>query len=155
MIINLCSIDWVAISALATAIMAVITGASLWQNRKQLDELKRQWKESTKPIVVLETKIENNTCYLKISNLGIFSVMIDSIAISEKSKENLLSFYGDCIELDENNMITHSNFVISPKGNKCLELGLISGHRCSDELTFIVNYNGESLDYTVSLAIDE
>ena len=39
-------IDWVAISAIATALMTIVTFFTLIQNRKQLNELKRQWHEA-------------------------------------------------------------------------------------------------------------
>ena len=42
---DLCKIDWVAISAIVTLFMAVAAFWALYENRKQLNELKRQWQE--------------------------------------------------------------------------------------------------------------
>ena len=44
-------IDWIAISAIATLIMAFATFLTLWQSRKQLEEMKRQWSEEHQPVI--------------------------------------------------------------------------------------------------------
>ena len=49
MIQCLCNIDWTAISAIATLVMAFATFLALGQSRKQLSEMKRQWLEEQKP----------------------------------------------------------------------------------------------------------
>ncbi len=46
--VDLCTLDWVAISAIATLIMVIVTFITLLHNRRQLTELKRQWKEEHK-----------------------------------------------------------------------------------------------------------
>ena len=44
-------IDWIAVSAIATLIMAFATFLTLWHSRKQLEEMKRQWSEEHQPVI--------------------------------------------------------------------------------------------------------
>lgn len=46
---ELSKIDWTAIGAIITALMMVATFYTVYQNSKQLNELKRQWNESNRP----------------------------------------------------------------------------------------------------------
>ena len=52
-IIDLSNIDWNALTAISTFILAVITFVTLRQNRSQLKEMKRQWEEENKPKKVI------------------------------------------------------------------------------------------------------
>lgn len=47
--IDLCEIDWTAISAIASFVMILVTWLTLRQNKKQVNELNRQWKEQNRP----------------------------------------------------------------------------------------------------------
>ncbi len=70
MIIDLQTLDWVAISAIITLLMAIATFCSLWQNRKQLNELKRQWEEVHKPHVIAVLCRYSSKCYVVIKNIS-------------------------------------------------------------------------------------
>ena len=48
---DLCTIDWSAIAAIVSLFMIVLTAISLLQSKKQLKEMKRQWKEQNTPVV--------------------------------------------------------------------------------------------------------
>lgn len=64
-------IDWVAISAIATALMTLVTFYTLIQNRKQLNELKRQWFEANNAKLIFSIIIvENFLICLEVKNIG-------------------------------------------------------------------------------------
>lgn len=76
MTFELCNIDWTAISAIATLVMAIATFFTLKQNAKQLKELKRQWQNDHKAIIEIslvhplyEIRHNINIC-LEVRNLG-------------------------------------------------------------------------------------
>lgn len=64
------SFDWVAIGAIATFIMAIATFWSIYQNRAQLSELKRQWSELNREKVVPFLIRKENKVYLRIKNIS-------------------------------------------------------------------------------------
>lgn len=64
-------IDWVAISAVATALMTLVTFFTLIQNRKQLNELKRQWHEANNAKLIFSIIITDNYLIcLEVKNIG-------------------------------------------------------------------------------------
>ena len=64
-------IDWVAISAIATALMTLVTFFTLIQNRKQLNELKRQWHEANNAKLIFSIIITDNYLIcLEVKNIG-------------------------------------------------------------------------------------
>lgn len=64
-------IDWVAISAIATALMTLVTFFTLIQNRKQLNELKRQWHEANNAKLIFSIIIiDNFLICLEVKNIG-------------------------------------------------------------------------------------
>lgn len=68
--IDLCTLDWVAVSAIATAVMVIITGITLWQSRNQLKELKRQWREQNRAHLIFSVEVVHCFYCLKIHNTG-------------------------------------------------------------------------------------
>lgn len=69
------SVDWLYfwasyLGAAASFIMIVYTSMSLRQNRKQLDEIKRQWNEERRARLVFSLAHKNNLIVLKVSNVG-------------------------------------------------------------------------------------
>ena len=66
---------WTAVSAMATAAMAITAFFTLRQNRKQLEEMKRQWNEDRKPIIEVAL-INPPYCFpepsigIELSNIG-------------------------------------------------------------------------------------
>ena len=67
---DLCTIDWTAVSAIASALMVLVTLLTLYQNRKQLKELQRQWEEERNPNIIVSLGMAQNRLFLKISNIG-------------------------------------------------------------------------------------
>lgn len=65
------SIDWVAFGTIATFTMAIATFWSLYQNRKQLRELKRQWNEQNRAKVTPILIRKGNKIHLRIRNISI------------------------------------------------------------------------------------
>lgn len=68
--IDLCTIDWVTISAFITATMALIAGITLCQNHLQLKELKRQWEETNRARLTFSIVSKQGMFLLKITNVG-------------------------------------------------------------------------------------
>lgn len=64
------SIDWVAFGTIATFTMAIATFWSLYQNRKQLRELKRQWNEQNRAKVTPILIRKGNKIHLRIRNIS-------------------------------------------------------------------------------------
>ena len=66
--IDICTIDWVTISAFITAIMALIAGITLRQNHLQLKELKRQWEATNRARLNFSIIFNRGSFLLKISS---------------------------------------------------------------------------------------
>lgn len=89
---NLCTMDWVAIGAIATGLMAIVTLYSLIQNRKQLTELKRQWDEQNKLRLFPSIVKKNGKSYLVLSNYS--QVFASNIKLSvTKNSETKLDWF--------------------------------------------------------------
>lgn len=92
MILNLGTIDWVAIGSIATALMAIVTLYSLRQNGKQLTELKRQWNEQNKLRLLPSIVKKNGKSYLALSNYS--QVFASNIKLSvTKNSETKLDWF--------------------------------------------------------------
>ena len=75
-------VDWVAISALATFFMAVATFVTLYQNKKQLKELKRQWQYEHSAQLDFCIEIQSFIFCLKMQNIGKSAAKIKQIHIN-------------------------------------------------------------------------
>ena len=64
------TIDWVAIGAIASFVMVIVTYVTLRQNKMQLNELRRQWEEQNRPEIVFKIKVVKSIVRLEISNIG-------------------------------------------------------------------------------------
>ena len=65
-----CNIDWTAVSAIATLVMALATFITIRQNKKQLKELQRQWNEANRARLTFSIVVINGLYLLKITNCG-------------------------------------------------------------------------------------
>ena len=63
-------INWNALATIATLLMTVATFLTLYQNRLQLNELKRQWKDIHDPKLVFSIVSSEGMFHLKIKNIG-------------------------------------------------------------------------------------
>lgn len=86
--IELCAIDWVAVSAIASLTMVIATFITLWQNRSYLNEMKKQWSEERRANLEFSIVSFNKCIMLKIENIGI-----------SKAKDIKISFNKDFLEL--------------------------------------------------------
>ena len=115
-------IDWMAISAIATLIMALATLLTLWQSRKQLAEMKRQWDEDQKPIIEASLVINDKNppdfqAYIQLINFGKGYAnnirVLFLLSPSEKDKlPDLFDGYINGIPMREYNMLPNSSLLI-------------------------------------------
>lgn len=83
-------INWNALSALATAASAIVTAIMVWYTRKtlrlsekQLEQLKRQWNEEHRPLLVFNTEYKNGMLFLCVENKGTVQVKNIRIIVAE------------------------------------------------------------------------
>ena len=81
---DLCTIDWTAVSAIASALMVLVTLITLCQNRKQLKELQRQWDEERMPNLIVSLGIAQKGLYLKINNVGMLPAYNVKLQVNEE-----------------------------------------------------------------------
>ncbi len=117
---DLCTLDWVAISAIATGLMAIATFVSL-------KELKRQWREQNKPrLMPLFVIYDRNSRegYLRIKNISGTAAFNVSVEISMNIETGSNSSYIQYNELvEELKKITFSLEPLGVKDFKFLEGG--------------------------------
>jgi len=82
--LDLCTIDWVAVSAIATTFMVFATFLTLYQNKKQLNELKRQWQEEHNARLEFSIDMDENVFFLKVQNTGKSVANIKKIEINKE-----------------------------------------------------------------------
>ena len=98
------------VSAIATAIMAFIALRSLLQNKKQLDELKKQREEENRARLVFEIVSYQDLFLLKIMNVGKSTAFDVQLCINGNLIENHFSDYIKSI-FEQNNQ---KKFVMAP-----------------------------------------
>ncbi|MDR2908169.1 MAG: hypothetical protein LBU91_09315 [Bacteroidales bacterium] len=84
---------WVALSAGATVLMAIATFVTLRQNRKQLNELKKQWQEEHKANIQFSIEIVATIFFLKIENTGKSVAEIKRIQINSEFIDKMTTPY--------------------------------------------------------------
>ena len=104
----LCRIDWVAVSAIVTFLMAIAAFWALYENRKQLNELKRQWQEERKAQLDFSIEIQRfaSRCFksqcsmfcLKMQNVGKTVAKIKKVDINKDFLEKMPQDYRVHIE---------------------------------------------------------
>lgn len=98
---DLCTIDWTAVSAIASAVMVFVTSLTLCQNRKQLKELRRQWEEERMPNLIVSLGIAQKGLYLKINNVG----MLPAYNVKLQVNEDFLTHLEACSKKCFNSII--------------------------------------------------
>lgn len=63
-------INWNVLGTVATLLMTIATFLTLYQNRLQLNELKRQWKDIHDPKLVFSIVSSEGMFHLKVLNIG-------------------------------------------------------------------------------------
>ena len=84
------SIDWTAVSAVATLLMTIATFVTIVYNRKQIKETQRQWHEENKARLLFSIVVYNGLFLLKIENAGKRSAYNIHIEINDSFLDNML-----------------------------------------------------------------
>ena len=64
------SVDWAAVSAIATLLMTIATFVTIIYTRKQMKEVQKQWKETNKAHLAFSIISDSGLFMLKIENAG-------------------------------------------------------------------------------------
>lgn len=86
-----CKIDWTAVSAIATLIMAIATFVTIRQNKKQLKELQRQWNETNRARLTFSVIVYDGVLLLKITNCGTATAYNVTISFNNEFIDNHFS----------------------------------------------------------------
>lgn len=109
---DLCLIDWNAIAAIVSLFMVVFTGISLIHNRKQLQGIKRQWKEQNSPKLSCSLEKRSDSIILEIKNSS--PVVAHGVSIHIENHTNEKIFHFD----ETNELLNKMTFEIHPFGIK-------------------------------------
>lgn len=140
-IFNLNTIDWVAISSFLTVIMILVTILTLIQNKKQLQEIKRQWSEQNRARLSFSIVVKGDMFVLKISNIGKNTAYGIDMTISQNFIDCL---YSDCVKkLFEN--LNNKKFILEAGVDKYLFISPIYG-QASHTINGCEHYSGEDIN---------
>ena len=89
---DLCAIDWSAIAAIVSLFMIVLTAISLLQSKKQLKEMKRQWKEQNTPVVSCSLAKCRDSVLLEVFNTSQVPAHKVKIEIVNNTGEKIFHF---------------------------------------------------------------
>ncbi|MFA4998277.1 MAG: hypothetical protein WC513_09210 [Bacteroidales bacterium] len=153
--IDICTIDWVTISAFITAIMALIAGITLRQNHLQLKELKRQWEATNRARLNFSIIFNRGSFLLKITNVGKQTAYDIELKISDIIDSPFL----DCMQttnryLQKNKFAIQSgnskDFSIAPKFHVINDKQYIGEHESYTE-DFIKQWLDANLTYRFNI----
>lgn len=105
---DLCTIDWSAIAAIVSLFMIVLTAISLLQSKKQLKEMKRQWKEQNTPVVSCSLAKCLDSVLLEVFNSSQVPAHKVKIEIVNNTGENIFRFE------ETNALLEEMSFEIPP-----------------------------------------
>ena len=138
--------EWLAfwpsyLSALASTVMIAYTAKTLKNNRKQLDELKRQWDVDHTPNVSVSFNFIPPFAYLRFENTSIVEVEDFSMRIEFYEGNELKQ---DFVPKDRQEVIDNLKTNIEPKGIRNL---IIRNDLCGltnhETILLYLKYNGE------------
>lgn len=137
-------IDWTAVSSVASLLMVIATFIALWQSRKQISEMKRQWNEERKARLVLNFISYHDWVVLQITNIG------KEPAYNIKANFNSDFLNRIFIEKYREEIVSHQNqtFYLEPKG--CYNILITSVNR--NHLNSLLDYkcDKDELDILMS-----
>ena len=119
-----CNIDWTAVSAIATLVMALATFITIRQNKKQLKELQRQWNEANRARLTFSIVVINGLYLLKITNYGTATAYNISIKLRGDLVDN---HFSDSIK-DWAQALESKPFCIEAGVSKHYDISPISGY---------------------------
>ena len=101
------SIDWTAVSAIATLLMTIATFITIIYSRKQMKEIQRQWEENNKARLAFSIISESGLFMLKIENAGNRTAYDVHINIDDEFIDKMLiaDFANQLKELSEKKMV--------------------------------------------------
>lgn len=114
---ELCTIDWTAVSAIASFIMIFITAIALKLNNSQLNELKRQWKDQNKITLSCTLIRSDSDLFLRVINCSRITADNVSVSIKNKSKTESTNLFKSTQDV-----LKDMKFVIPPNGHKDIHL---------------------------------
>lgn len=83
-------INWEAWTAIGTVAMAVVTFITLFISKQQLEETRKQLKESSRPRIIISIQIREGDFLLRIENTGLTAAHVTKLRFNEFFKEKLL-----------------------------------------------------------------
>lgn len=133
---SLSLIDWTAIGAIVTALMMGATFYTVYQNSKQLKELKRQWDEQNRPRLYGRISNYQKAFFLEIYNAGNQDANCVDVKINSEFFDNIPQEF-KCIF---DNM-TQSPFYVKAGNSVNFLIGT-----CED-----INKSWENLDFNIEV----
>lgn len=127
------SIDWTAVSAIATLLMTIATFVTIIYNRKQIKEIQRQWHEEHKARLLFSIVVYNGMFLLKIENAGkrvaynIHLNINDSFLnkmLVKNSRERITNIFGKNLYMQPGRIIYCSISPIYGTDSLCTQDGL-------------------------------
>lgn len=153
--------DWLSfwgnyIGAIGTFVMAVIAFVTIKQNdqlveqnKDQLDELKRQWKEQNSPKLSCSLGINRNSVFLEIKNISSVSAHNVTISIETNMQNNdIYDFEEWCTRLNS------MTFEIPPLGKKQITINGIEPSKSKeykDILKVTLSYDDKKENFNLYL----
>lgn len=88
---ELSTINWTAISSIVSCIMVIATFVTLIVNKRQLNEMQRQWKEEHRPNIQVSIVVKNKAFLVRVNNAGNELAANVKLHFNGFFKESLLS----------------------------------------------------------------
>lgn len=133
---ELSTIDWTAIGAIVTALMMAATFYTVFQNSKQLTELKRQWDEGNRPRLYGRISNYQHAYFLEIYNAGNQDANCVEVKINSEFYDNI----------PNNLQYIFDNMVNAPFYVKAGQSVNFLIGECKE-----INKSWESLDFTIEV----
>lgn len=83
-------INWEAWTALGTVFMAVVTFITLLISKRQIEETRKQIKESNRPRIIISIQIREGDFLLRIENTGMTPALVSKLRFNDFFKEKLM-----------------------------------------------------------------
>ena len=144
---DLCPIDWSGIAAIVSFVMVILTAITLIHNRKQLQELKRQWVAQNTPEVSCSLEKRSESLLLDVHNSSQVPAHQVKVRLENHSDEKIF-------HLDEtNNLLSEMTFEIPPFSSKQIPIWItpfVDGDY-SGYITVFLSYSGKEESFDLYL----
>lgn len=84
------NINWEAWTAIGTIAMSVVTFVTLFISKQQLEESRKQIKESSRPRIIISIQIREGDFLLRIENAGLTTAHVTKLRFNNFFKEKLM-----------------------------------------------------------------